>query len=123
MGNENLLAEYLKAQYTVGVMSGRGIAAPALPRYSIASLRGLLEESARLQWLAASYDRFGIDLPDDIKDEIKRNERDVRASHRAELEGKLHQAQELVKELRSREEQREAAEAEIEKLKAALEGR
>lgn len=121
---EDLLADYMKAQYLGGsrvqsISPGLYGTVP-IPRYSITSLRGLLEESARLQWLAASYDRFGIDVPDDLKEEIKRNERDVKASHRADLEQRLREAEGLVHELRSQEEKRYAAEQEIEKLKTAL---
>lgn len=121
---EDLLADYMKVQYLVGsrvqsISPGLYGTVP-IPRYSIASLRGLLEESADLRALAAEYERFGIELPDDLKEEIKRNERDVKASHRADLEQRLREAEGLVHELRSQEEKRYAAEQEIEKMKAAL---
>lgn len=93
---------------------------PMIPRYSIGSLRGLIEQSCRLGNLIEEYNRYEIEVPADLIKEKARIERDVKASHRAELEGRLAAAQALVEELRSREEKRETAEAEIEKLKDTL---
>ena len=80
----------------------------------------LVEDSAALRVLVAEYDQHGILRPDWLTERMNRLSVEIRERWREEQREKLAQLEAEVKELRSREEKRAAAEEEILRLKQEL---
>lgn len=90
------------------------------PVFPTKTLQSLLEDGAALRVLADEYEVHEIPEPEWLTEKLKRLGREIKAAHRREQEERLARLEAEVKELRSKEEKRVAAEEEIARLKQAL---